>query len=206
MKHGHVYFVKPIGMDGPIKVGFSIEPLTRLSSFSTWSPFPLEIIGMVAGDLADETFLHQCFSHLHTHREWFLSSKELRQTIQTILAAGTVDVVRDILIPKDGIKNRSRGPRSPEVKLRTSYKMRIEWAQKRLRAKDEEGAWHAPDDVVEIMHRWSPGTHTGLDPIQPTAKEIERLEEYLSDPDTHSVIPSWRRNVVSFPAKEETAA
>jgi hypothetical protein len=58
----YVYFIKPVGMDGPIKIGCSNIPEHRLVSLSMWSPFPLEIIGKTPGNLKDEGFLHRCFS------------------------------------------------------------------------------------------------------------------------------------------------
>lgn len=200
---GYVYFIKPIGMDGPYKIGHSNSPATRLQTLAAWSPFPLELVGTVEGPIGDETFLHQCFSNLHTHHEWFLSSPLLRETIRVILDAGTIEAVRGTLTPKDSIKNRSRLPRSAERKLCTSYKMRIFWAQKRRRSKvvEADGPYYEPDDVTQIIERWSPSYSSGLDPIQPTKKEIARLEEYLGDPDTHSVVPPWKRNVVSISKK-----
>ena len=180
MKSGFIYFIRPVGMDGPIKIGHSIEPLNRLNAFSTWSPFPLEIIGSVPGAMADETFLHQCFSDLHTHREWFLSNPALRRSIQTILSAGTVDAVRKTLVPKNGIKNRSRRPRTPEAKLQTSYKMRVDWATRKLRGNTPptEVYYLAPSDVSEIIRRWN--YHRG--PAErPTDAEIARLDDFLAN-------------------------
>lgn len=175
-----VYFIKPIGMDGPIKIGFSMKPVTRLDALSTWSPFPLEIIGSVPGKLDDETFLHQCFSDLHTHREWFLSTPALRRAIQLVLGAGTVDAVRQTLVPKDGIKNRSRKPRSAEAKLRVAYKMRIEWAKRRLRgdASPRDVYYSAPPDVYAIISKWD--GHPGP-AQQPSAADIARLEDFLAN-------------------------
>lgn len=45
-----VYFVKPVGQDGPVKIGFSETPIDRLSTLMTWSPIPLEIAIAIPGD------------------------------------------------------------------------------------------------------------------------------------------------------------
>lgn len=39
MRNTHVYFIKPIGMDGPIKIGCSDKPARRLITLAAWSPF-----------------------------------------------------------------------------------------------------------------------------------------------------------------------
>lgn len=39
-----VYFVKPVGMDGPIKIGCTTTPAARIESLTIWSPFPLEVL------------------------------------------------------------------------------------------------------------------------------------------------------------------
>jgi hypothetical protein len=176
----NIYFIKPIGMDGPIKIGFSTKPIIRLETLSTWSPFPLEIIGHVPGKLEDETFIHQCFSDVHTHREWFLSTPALRSAIQLILNAGTVDAIRQTLIPKDGIKNRSRKPRSAAAKLQTSYKMRIVWATKRLRGNTPptEAYYKAPPDVEAIVRKWD---YCRGQYEMPSEAEIARLDDFLAN-------------------------
>lgn len=38
-----VYFIRPVGMDGPVKIGGSGVPKNRLNNLMTWSPFPLEV-------------------------------------------------------------------------------------------------------------------------------------------------------------------
>jgi hypothetical protein len=100
----YLYFLKPIGMDGPIKIGCAKVPEVRMRTFAVWSPFPLELIGKVPGIGTDERFLHRCFADSHTHFEWFLYTPELARAIAQILEAGTVDVVRDRLIPLRDIR------------------------------------------------------------------------------------------------------
>ncbi|HEX2753662.1 MAG TPA: GIY-YIG nuclease family protein [Alphaproteobacteria bacterium] len=98
-KYGYVYFIKPTAYSGPIKIGCSKWPDNRLSDILAWSPIPLEILGSVPGDFSDERYLHRCFADAHSHKEWFHPTPKLKATIQTILLAGTVDVVRGDLKP-----------------------------------------------------------------------------------------------------------
>lgn len=102
----HVYFFKPIGFDGPIKIGCSESPMRRMDVHVYWSPWPLELIGSVPGDFEDERFLHNCFFSSHMHHEWFQSSPKLRRAIDEILAAGSVAVVKTWLAPEGSVKGK----------------------------------------------------------------------------------------------------
>jgi hypothetical protein len=76
-----IYFMKPVGMTGPIKIGCSFMPERRLSTLSTWSPFELEIITTIAGGQRLERNIHECFADLHSHREWFRPGQRLLDVI-----------------------------------------------------------------------------------------------------------------------------
>ena len=181
-----VYFIKPIGLDGPIKIGHSDFPLNRLSALAAWSPLALEIIGSVPGTLQDEKFLHECFSASYSHREWFHATLPLQQSIKKILAAGTIDAVRDTLQPRGKIPRKPRQRATEEQKLRRAYEARVQKAQRKMRAAGEKTAWSAPDDITSIISRWN-SNHS------PTATELARVDQYLSCPADYSVIPHWLR-------------
>lgn len=59
-----VYFLKPVGMDGPIKIGCSEYPQRRLLNLMAWSPFPLELLAQIDGDESVERRFHAAFQHL----------------------------------------------------------------------------------------------------------------------------------------------
>jgi hypothetical protein len=193
----NVYFIKPVGMDGPIKIGCSDVPERRLATLAAWSPWPLHVIGFVPGDGKDEAFLHHCFFDHHTHHEWFRSSPELRDAIAKVIAAGSVGVLHSIYSPKGNIRTLAQRTRkrTESQKKCFSYGSRVIWTEKRRRKLGEDVAWHAPDDVEAIISRWR-GRH-GRPGTMPSAAEIARLDEYLADPDAHSVIPRWRRPAVA---------
>lgn len=86
-----VYFIRPIGMQGPVKIGVTSAPRCRLSGLNTWSPFPLEVAAEIAGDRMVERQFHGLFRHLHSHGEWFRWSPELQACIEQI-GSGTFDV------------------------------------------------------------------------------------------------------------------
>lgn len=91
MNQGHVYFIRPVGMVGPIKIGTTLLPMKRLDKLTHWSPFPLELIGAVTGGHFHETFLHNRFANQHSHKEWFHSSPLLLQTIGRLLSGETFE-------------------------------------------------------------------------------------------------------------------
>ncbi len=70
-RQGFVYFMRPVGMVSPIKIGFSIHLRERYNQLSVWSPYPLEIIATIPGDLTLETAFHERFAKSHYHHEWF---------------------------------------------------------------------------------------------------------------------------------------
>jgi hypothetical protein len=101
-----VYFIKPVGMDGPIKIGLSSDPGRRLREFGTWSPIPLEIIGTIPGTWADEQYLHECFAGDHLHGEWFCYSDALAVAIKKILADGNLQRARETLKPLLNLRSK----------------------------------------------------------------------------------------------------
>lgn len=73
----YIYFIRPEGMQGPIKIGCSNKPARRLIALSVWSPYPLEIIAVAPGDLTLEKRVHEYFAAERWHHEWFLASPRL---------------------------------------------------------------------------------------------------------------------------------
>lgn len=99
MREIRIYFIKPIGHAGPIKIGTSVSPEGRIHDLGAWSPVPLELIGSVKGTISEEFYLHRCFADSHSHREWFNPTPKLLAAMEAILSAGTVDAVRGDLKP-----------------------------------------------------------------------------------------------------------
>lgn len=68
---GSVYFIRPVGMAGPIKIGYSICPAQRILDLHAQSPFPLELIGMIDGPPSLEGQVHNHLRDHWSHHEWF---------------------------------------------------------------------------------------------------------------------------------------
>jgi hypothetical protein len=134
-----VYFIKPIGMIGPIKVGCSLVPADRVITLTIWSPFALELIGSVPGTTKDERFLHRCFARSHSHCEWFHPTADLLQAMQNILEKG-IPFARANLVEVGQIRTRVR---TPESRARMSHSMRAAWVRrKQMLAKAASASVH----------------------------------------------------------------
>lgn len=182
-----VYFVRPIGMDGPIKIGCSTKPLDRLAILSAWSPFPLELIGSVPGTFSDEARLHRRFSDLHTRKEWFMSSPLLRQTIELILSGVSVKDACKQLTLKKPIRNQSRPVRTPDRELFLSYGTRVRKAARDVYDQGEHKKHYVPSDVRKILHDWRCDRFNGHTPITPSSEQFARIEEFIANPREHCV-------------------
>lgn len=177
--------MKPVGLDGPVKIGCSKIPQKRLQEISCWSPWPLEVVGFVPGCYDDEQFLHKCFAKSHSHREWFHSTPALRKMIAAILAAGSISPARSSLMPTGSIrKGRSQITWTEDRRRQASYGHRIRWAISKLRREEEtEVVYHtAPRDVSAIMDRWSGNSYRGHPGMPPSDNDLARIHAFLSDP------------------------
>lgn len=182
-----IYFARPVGMDGPIKIGCSAKPISRLKVLASWSPFELEFIGTAPGSFDDEAFLHKRFSDLHTKREWFMSSPLLRATIEAILAGKSVREACAGLPEKMPLRNQKRPIPTDDRKLFLYYGNRVRAARDALWKYRDGVTYREPSDVKAILHNWRCDRANGHLPIPPSLEQIARLEEFIADPKKHSV-------------------
>lgn len=112
-----IYFIKPIGMPGPIKIGCSRLVESRLINIMAMSPFPLEIVYSEAGEHQLERQLHRCFADYHSHLEWFHPGERLIKAIEKMKRgakiAEAVDLsdVRGSIFMSNGKKHLGIPPR-----------------------------------------------------------------------------------------------
>lgn len=198
-----IYFAKPVGMDGPIKIGCSSIPLDRITQLAEWSPIPLEFLGAVAGNYMDEQFLHSCFADLHSHHEWFHPTPELRDIIEKVIQCGSVASVSHLISPKGKIRQRRNGaPNWLHPFLAAERKInRIR--QEMMRAGRLE--WHEPEDIARMMRDWRGDPERGIRGKSPTDAELRRLDDFLREPALHVVAP-MHPLIVPHPAKPREIA
>jgi excisionase family DNA binding protein len=78
-KSGYVYFV---GVGGSVKIGFARNVERRLTYLRAANHESLVILHVEDGTAADEARLHNRFSHLRRHSEWFSLSGELAEYLK----------------------------------------------------------------------------------------------------------------------------
>jgi hypothetical protein len=90
-----IYFIRPIGSEGPVKIGFSIYPASRLVTYQAWSPVPLEVAATIEIQvpenepqrgyaMAVERRFHHRYRDHWTHHEWFAAHPLLTRDIELI--------------------------------------------------------------------------------------------------------------------------
>ena len=84
----HVYFLRPVGQQGPIKIGCSGQPIKRLRTVQVWSPVLLELVVAVPAHHNCELFLHRYFIDQHQHGEWFAITDDLQALIDHAVLHG----------------------------------------------------------------------------------------------------------------------
>lgn len=78
----NIYFVKPIGLPGPIKIGCSRWTARRLVALNAWAPFPLEVICEIDGTLEDERRYHHHLRLAWSHSEWFYPTPKVIEAVE----------------------------------------------------------------------------------------------------------------------------
>jgi len=184
-----VYFTRPVGMSGPIKIGCTTNIENRLSSLSTWSPFPLELILTIPGDTRLEGTIHDRFARDHLHREWFSPSDGLLTFIRRVISGEDVDTVLSCIPNKPGAFRKSRRRHYPPWSIgrreRASYRSKLFWAARRLGTEDAYAIF--PNGVRDIVSLY------GRDVPPISDAERARLEEILSNPSAHFIMHQHRK-------------
>jgi hypothetical protein len=85
----YVYFIKPVGLPGPIKIGCSSMPHARLTALMEWAAFPLELMGKVYGSYSEEKALHIELRDYRSHGEWFHPEPAVLDAIQRLMSGET---------------------------------------------------------------------------------------------------------------------
>ena len=73
------YFIG--GQRGPIKIGYSVDPESRLRSLQSGSPVKLAILAVEQGGASREAAYHEQFAADRLHGEWFKRTPALTKLI-----------------------------------------------------------------------------------------------------------------------------
>lgn len=198
-----IYFVRPIGMAGPIKIGCSKQVEFRIDGLATWSPYPLELIVTIEGQGGLERNIHECFADLHSHKEWFHPGKSLLEFIEKLKAGVPVDQAIDLskrIAPIVAIGGKR--PALPEMEGYRSYVARLRWAAVKA-SKIAGQSRFVTADASNIMYRWRTihGYHWVKDSRRPTDAEFSILDQIIAEPAKFCV-----SHEVRFPKPKAVAA
>ena len=182
-----VYFMRPVGMPGPIKIGCSSVPLSRVEVLSVWSPFPLEIAVAISGSWALEQALHSVFAECHSHREWFFATPKLLRLIDALKSGTPIEEAVDLTASTGSIRlKQKRKEYTPQQRSRLSYMGKLRHARARQERAEGlvEDALSEPIDIVDFLGIYSGWKRDGHNLTQ---SEVGRLEEVIARPDLHMV-------------------
>lgn len=177
---GFVYFLRPVGMDGPIKIGCSATPHGRLATYMSWSPLDLEIVAQVPGDLELEAKLHSRFFNAHRRNEWFEPVPDLVALIDALRRGGSLESAVDLSQSQGRIRSKQKRKMSPDTRecfhWAMSVAMKTHWADKRA---GEDVRLMVPHSIQSIISRWQ-GAYNRPDTKQrPTEDEFAALKAYV---------------------------
>ncbi len=136
-----VYFLRPVGQDGPIKIGYSSYPKARAKQISCDTKVPLEVILEMTGGNLTEFNLHQKFAAYRTDppfsqsrayivgapTEWFAPTPELLDFIQRAKDCGRLP-----LLPSERVEvvvERMRAQGAPWRAIGERFNRTGEWAR-----------------------------------------------------------------------------
>lgn len=186
----HIYFMKPIGMIGPIKIGCSGFVGERLVQLSTWSPIPLEVIHSEPGEHTLERKIHRAFADIHSHHEWFHPGPRLLRAIEQLKGGVPLADAIDLNDDRGSIYKHGKGSKAcaPIMEGYRSYSCRIRHAEDKA-GRTRGGRWYVPVDVELIMNRWLGNNGYGKPktPKRPTDAEFARMEAVLTAPTDHLI-------------------
>lgn len=80
MSGSYIYFAQAVS-GGPIKIGYSADPITRIRSLGTGSQGRLRLLAMFPGQKADEWRLHDGLDEHRVNGEWFEDCDEVHASM-----------------------------------------------------------------------------------------------------------------------------
>jgi hypothetical protein len=165
-RQSYVYFIKPVGLPGPIKIGFSVNTRERLLSLGAWSPLKLEIIAEIPGTCQLEKNIQDCLLNSHSHHEWFFPTDEVISVVEAIKAGIPIEEAVDLTNRVGSIRTRGLSGWTESTKKRASYSTRI----RNLHWK----GYKTPQQIESILRKWDRDR-------SPSSEDIALLDVFISD-------------------------
>lgn len=182
-----VYFCKPVGLPGPIKIGCTGKPIERVKQLMLWSPVDLELIVTAPGTFADERAVHAVFGDHHIRHEWFQPCDALVAGIESLKKGSSLKQAFDLDRPGRPVRSFTsirRQKWSDSTKLRVKYGQRLRAAERKTGDTIAERLV-VPKDVDWIIHQWRESDFV-------SERDLARLDEVLAEPHKHMITHAER--------------
>lgn len=93
---GWVYFIRS-GEDGPLKIGWTVDPQKRLEQLQTGSFVRLFILGTIEGSAGGESAFHRRWANYRIRGEWFEPAPEILEFVEVHRHRGFIEADIDDL-------------------------------------------------------------------------------------------------------------
>lgn len=113
-----IYFIKPVGMKGPVKIGISARSAARLFELLEWSPFDLELAHSMPGTYKLERQIQEALADDHLRREWFKPSARVVQLLRDLQSGVPIERAIDLTRKEGEIRRPSKPSNSPPRRKR----------------------------------------------------------------------------------------
>jgi hypothetical protein len=98
-----IYFIQ-MGERGPVKIGYSVNPATRLVTLQGAHFERLHLVGVTPGSRWDEELLHKKLNRFALGHEWFEPAPEVFASI-TLPVARVDDALDKAVVAREHLKN-----------------------------------------------------------------------------------------------------
>lgn len=127
MSGPYVYLLE--AASGEIKIGCSVDPITRWKTIAASSPCFINLVAMWPGSFNEERALHKRFGSLRSYREWFRNEGDLASFVEAKRGQNVPDMPNEIRFC-----GLSRTQRSEVLRRNQSEKIKAIWADPTRRA------------------------------------------------------------------------
>jgi hypothetical protein len=97
------------------KIGFSKNPVKRLSSMQTSHHCNLEILHIIEGDIKEEKLLHRKFENYKVKNEWFTFNDEILGYFKRLSLSK--DLIKEKILNENTVIQESFNTQNPLIKL-----------------------------------------------------------------------------------------
>jgi hypothetical protein len=181
---GLVYFVRPTGKLGPIKIGYSSKDVReRVRQISAQSPLPVEMVACVPGSKRLEANIHQCLAASHSHFEWFHPTDEVLAFLEKVIAGVAVDQAIDLSSRRGHIRINPSTQWDAATRKKMSYLHKVRLATNR--ARKALGSFVMPPPAIRAAI-----AEMRKAPLN--ADQEAAIAAYIANPVDHCILPPAR--------------